>query len=184
MSLWFNINIHEVMRHYFFSMAREPKSGLALLMFEVSQSLFRYAGELFWTSDQPVAKASTYTGQHNTETERKYPCPERDANPRSQQPSDQDLRLRPRGHRDRPYYTTAKRNIETKQPTQLNPTNAITEYYTTPGRFNYFFTLAKNSFRVGSKGQEITTGAILGRLAWGVWIGFDCLRTGTGGGLL
>jgi hypothetical protein len=25
---------------------------------------------------------------------------------------------------------------------------------------------------------------ILGRLAWGVWIGFDCLRTGFGGGLL
>jgi hypothetical protein len=25
---------------------------------------------------------------------------------------------------------------------------------------------------------------ILGRLVWGVWIGFDCLRTGTGGGLL
>jgi hypothetical protein len=25
---------------------------------------------------------------------------------------------------------------------------------------------------------------IVGRLAWGVWIGFDCLRTGTGGGLL
>jgi hypothetical protein len=25
---------------------------------------------------------------------------------------------------------------------------------------------------------------ILGRLAWGVWIGFDSLRTGTGGGLL
>jgi hypothetical protein len=25
---------------------------------------------------------------------------------------------------------------------------------------------------------------ILGKLAWGVWIGFDCLRTGTGGGLL
>jgi hypothetical protein len=24
----------------------------------------------------------------------------------------------------------------------------------------------------------------LGRLAWGVWIGFDWLRTGTGGGLL
>jgi hypothetical protein len=23
---------------------------------------------------------------------------------------------------------------------------------------------------------------ILGRLAWGVWIGFDCLRTVTGGG--
>jgi hypothetical protein len=25
---------------------------------------------------------------------------------------------------------------------------------------------------------------ILGRLAWGVWIGFDCLRTATVGGLL
>jgi hypothetical protein len=25
---------------------------------------------------------------------------------------------------------------------------------------------------------------ILGRLAWGVWIGFDWVRTGTGGGLL
>jgi hypothetical protein len=25
---------------------------------------------------------------------------------------------------------------------------------------------------------------ILGRLAWGVWIGFEWLRTGTGGGLL
>jgi hypothetical protein len=24
---------------------------------------------------------------------------------------------------------------------------------------------------------------IFGRLAWGVWIGFDWLRTGTGGGL-
>jgi hypothetical protein len=25
---------------------------------------------------------------------------------------------------------------------------------------------------------------IFGRLVWGVWIGFDWLRTGTGGGLL
>jgi hypothetical protein len=33
---------------------------------------------------------------------------------------------------------------------------------------------------VGKMGSEW----ILGRLAWGVWIGFDCLRTGTGGGLL
>jgi hypothetical protein len=35
--------------------------------------------------------------------------------------------------------------------------------------------------RVGGKmGSEW----ILGRLTWGVWIGFDWLRTGTGGGLL
>jgi hypothetical protein len=27
-------------------------------------------------------------------------------------------------------------------------------------------------------------GIRMGRLAWGVWIGFDCLRTGDGGGLL
>jgi hypothetical protein len=32
----------------------------------------------------------------------------------------------------------------------------------------------------GKMGSEL----ILGRLAWGVWIGFDSLRTGTGGGLL
>jgi hypothetical protein len=32
----------------------------------------------------------------------------------------------------------------------------------------------------GKMGSEL----ILGRLAWGVWIGFDWLRTGTGGGLL
>jgi hypothetical protein len=32
----------------------------------------------------------------------------------------------------------------------------------------------------GRMGSE----CILGRLAWGVWIGFDWLRTGTGGGLL
>jgi hypothetical protein len=32
----------------------------------------------------------------------------------------------------------------------------------------------------GKMGSEF----ILGRLAWGVWIGFDWLRTGTGGGLL
>jgi hypothetical protein len=34
--------------------------------------------------------------------------------------------------------------------------------------------------RSGKLGSEW----ILGRLAWGVWIGFDCLRTGTGGGQL
>jgi hypothetical protein len=32
-------------------------------------------------------------------------------------------------------------------------------------------------------GGKMGSERILGRLAWGVWIGFDCLRTGTGGGL-
>jgi hypothetical protein len=33
-------------------------------------------------------------------------------------------------------------------------------------------------------GGKIKSEWILGRLAWGVWTGFDWLRTGTGGGLL
>jgi hypothetical protein len=35
-----------------------------------------------------------------------------------------------------------------------------------------------------SVGGKMGSEWILGRLAWGVWIGFDCLRTGTGGRLL
>jgi hypothetical protein len=33
-------------------------------------------------------------------------------------------------------------------------------------------------------GGKMASEWILWSLAWGVWIGFDCLRTGTGGGLL
>jgi hypothetical protein len=33
-------------------------------------------------------------------------------------------------------------------------------------------------------GGNIGSEWILGKLAWGMWIGFDWLRTGTGGGLL
>jgi hypothetical protein len=49
----------------------------------------RHTVGLPWTSDQPVAESSTYTGQHNTtqEGEDKHSCPQRDSNPRSQQPS-------------------------------------------------------------------------------------------------
>jgi hypothetical protein len=35
-----------------------------------------------------------------------------------------------------------------------------------------------------SVGRKMGSEWILGRLAWGVWIGFDWLKTGTGGGLL
>jgi hypothetical protein len=34
------------------------------------RTLFRHLLVLHWTSHQPVAKASTYTGQHNVETQR------------------------------------------------------------------------------------------------------------------
>jgi hypothetical protein len=33
-------------------------------------------------------------------------------------------------------------------------------------------------------GGKMRSERILGRMAWEVWIGFDCLRTETGGGLL
>jgi hypothetical protein len=33
-------------------------------------------------------------------------------------------------------------------------------------------------------GGKMLSELILGRLAWGVWVGFDWLRTGTDGGLL
>jgi hypothetical protein len=35
-----------------------------------------------------------------------------------------------------------------------------------------------------SVGGKMGSERILGRLVWGVWIGFDWLKTGTGGGLL
>jgi hypothetical protein len=60
---------------------------------------------LLWTSDQPVAEASTYTGQHNIETQ------ETNIHAlsgiRTRDPSNQaaaDLRLRPRGYRGRHIY--------------------------------------------------------------------------------
>jgi hypothetical protein len=40
-----------------------------LLSIEVSYShTYRHTVGLLWTSDQPVAEASTYTGQHNRQT--------------------------------------------------------------------------------------------------------------------
>jgi hypothetical protein len=51
------------------SLALQPNVGLRLFFFFfflVSQShTIRRTAGLFWTSDQPVAEASTYTGQHN-----------------------------------------------------------------------------------------------------------------------
>jgi hypothetical protein len=41
-----------------------------------------------------------------------------------------------------------------------------------------------SAIHVEGVGGKMGSEWILGRLAWGVWIGFDRLRTGTGGGLL
>jgi hypothetical protein len=38
-------------------------------------NLLRYLVRLFWMSDQPVAKASTYTGKHKTETGKESSTP-------------------------------------------------------------------------------------------------------------
>jgi hypothetical protein len=53
-------------------------------------------------SDQPVAKVSTYTGQHNTER-RRHSWLNRNLKPRTKRSRDQDLRPRPRSHWDRQY---------------------------------------------------------------------------------
>jgi hypothetical protein len=45
-------------------------------------------------SQRPLPTRDNTTCKHKD----KHPCPEQDSNPRSQQPSGQDLHLRPRGH--------------------------------------------------------------------------------------
>jgi hypothetical protein len=64
--------------------------------------VFRHTVGLLWTSNQPVAETSTYTGQHNIETQ------ETNIHAlsgiRTRDPSNQaaaDLRINPRGYRGR-----------------------------------------------------------------------------------
>jgi hypothetical protein len=56
----------------------------------------RHTVGLLWTSDHPVADTSTYTGQHNRQTS----MPRTRFEPAT--PATAYLRLRPRGHCDRP----------------------------------------------------------------------------------
>jgi hypothetical protein len=67
-------------------------------------SYFRHTVGLLWTSDQPVSETSTFTGQHNIETQ------ETNIHAlsgiRNRDPSNQtaaDLRLRRRGYRGRQF---------------------------------------------------------------------------------
>jgi hypothetical protein len=57
-------------------------------------------GRIPWTNDQPVARPLPTQGNTTQKHKDKHPCLERDSNPRSEQPSGQDLRLRPHGHRN------------------------------------------------------------------------------------
>jgi hypothetical protein len=84
---WVHIKVNAVMQWWFmgiretgnychsFSMALQLKSGLGLLIWSFVILLFRHLVGLLWTSYQPVAKASTYKGQHNTETQRQTSMP-------------------------------------------------------------------------------------------------------------
>jgi hypothetical protein len=76
------------------------------------RNLFWHLVGLLWASDQPVAKASTYTGQHNRETQRQTSVPVRDSNPESQKPSGQDLRFRTDTAFDSILPSTFESNIE------------------------------------------------------------------------
>jgi hypothetical protein len=55
-------------------MVLQPISNLDIL-FLGFLILFRHAVRLLWTSDQPLAKASNYTGQRNIETQRQTSTP-------------------------------------------------------------------------------------------------------------
>jgi hypothetical protein len=56
-------------------MALQPKSGLDLLLWGFLITRNKHTVGLIWTSDQPVAEASTYIGQHNVKHERKTSMP-------------------------------------------------------------------------------------------------------------
>jgi hypothetical protein len=86
-------------------------TGLFLLGFFLSTEVFpqpfrffdhtqlTHTVGLLWASDQPVAEDSTYTGQHNIETQET--TIHALSGIRTRAPSNQDLRLRPRGYRGR-----------------------------------------------------------------------------------
>jgi hypothetical protein len=72
--------------------------GLPFLGFLITHT-HRHTVGLLWTSDQPVAETSTYTGQHNIETQETNihaPSVIRTRDPSNRAAA--DLRLRPRGH--------------------------------------------------------------------------------------
>jgi hypothetical protein len=73
-------------------------------------------------SDQPVARPlPTQNNSAQTDAD-KHPCLERDSNPRSQQPTGQDPRLRLHGHCDRQSITIGNKN--TLSPLQ-DPDNKV-----------------------------------------------------------
>jgi hypothetical protein len=67
----------------------------------------------------------------------------------------------------------------------LSPLAAIQHHFSQNcTRFGWESPKERDHLEDQDVGGKMGTEWILGRLAWRVWIGFDWLRTGTGGGLL
>jgi hypothetical protein len=84
----------------FFPVALQSLTDLGHLTNRMFLELFRHS-RTPWTSDQPVARPLPTQDNTTQKDADRHPCLERDSNPRSQQPTGQDPRLRPHGHRDR-----------------------------------------------------------------------------------
>jgi hypothetical protein len=93
---------------HYFPVGCQPEHRAPFVVSAITHAIRHMVG-LLWTSDQPVAEASTYTRQH-INTRDKHPCPEQDSNPRSQPPRAVDLHLRLRGHWDRLMITLVTSN--------------------------------------------------------------------------
>jgi hypothetical protein len=83
-----------------FFVALQSLKDLGRLTYEVSRTI-ETDGRIPWTSNQPVARALPTQDNTTQEDADKHPYFERDSNPRSQQPTGQDPRLRSHGHCDR-----------------------------------------------------------------------------------
>jgi len=86
---------------YFLSVAQQPRGGQGLVNKETSQSYSNtpHSVGLLWTRNQPVSETSTNKTQHTQETDIHALGGIRTRSPNKRAAA--DLRLRPRGHRDR-----------------------------------------------------------------------------------
>jgi hypothetical protein len=114
---------------------------------------------LLWTRDQPVADASTYTGQHKINTRDKHPCPQRDSN---RDPSNQaaaDLRRRPRSDWDRLFWNYEhKHKFIALRPNVFIPlkVQGFLQISYSKIKFNYFGNKRQNSSYKFRKSHIIT----------------------------
>jgi hypothetical protein len=90
--------------HYFFSVALQSLKDLGRLIYRRFLELFRHVAGLLGRVISPSQGLYLHRTTQHRKTRDKHPCFERDPNPRSQQPTGQDPRLRPHGHYDRHFH--------------------------------------------------------------------------------